>query len=109
MKSKIVVLAFGIIVTAFFLSFQSCKKINLSTQLGDDLIPPVDNIHTFDTTMTVEAYNDLFTLFNDTLRLSRDEEHYLGKITIDPLFGETDARLFLERRSVSLNSVKRSL
>ena len=96
MKSKIVVLSFGIVVTAFFLSFQSCRKINLSTQLGQDLIPPVDNITTFDTTLSVEAYNDLFTLLNDTLRLFSNEEHYLGKITNDPLFGETDARLFLE-------------
>ena len=34
--------------------------------LGGDLIPAVDNINTFDTTLTVEAFNDLFHLATDS-------------------------------------------
>lgn len=97
MKSSIVVSAIGVIITAFFL-FSSCRKINESTSLGDDLIPPIDNVNTFDTTLTVEAYNELFTLLNDTLRLSRNEVHYLGVINNDPLFGKTDARIFVQMK-----------
>ena len=101
MKTRIVLLSIGFIFTVVFLFFTSCRKINESTELGQDLIPPIDNINTFDTSISVEAYNDLFTISNDTLRLLRNEEHFLGKITKDPLFGdplfgETDARLFLE-------------
>lgn len=33
--------------------FFSCTKINEATELGDDLIPAVDNVNTFDTTLTV--------------------------------------------------------
>ena len=34
--------------------------------LVEDLIPAVDNINTFDTTITVEAYNDTFHIATDT-------------------------------------------
>ena len=100
MKSKIVVLSFGVFVTTVFLLFQSCRKINLATQLGQDVIPIVDNINTFDTILSVETYNELFTLLNDTVYLLNNDEHFLGKISNDPLFGNTDARLFLQLKPV---------
>ena len=98
MKIRLNVLTFGVIFSAIFLLFSACKKINESTELGQDIIPLVDNINTFDTTLTVEAYNNLL---NDTIRLSRNEEHFLGKINNDPLFGKTDAKLFLELKPTS--------
>lgn len=64
--------------------------------MGADLIPAVDNIHTFDTTITVEAYNDTFGLANDSQYLGRSEEMFLGKINNDPFFGKTDAQMFFE-------------
>ena len=76
--------------------FTACKKINESTTLGGDLIPPVDNITTFDTTLTVYAYNDTFGLANDSQYLNAGEEQFLGLINSDPIFGKTDARMFLE-------------
>jgi hypothetical protein len=95
-KNRYLILTAGpiLFITFFFLS--SCKKINEPTELGNDLIPAVDNVTTFDTTLSVETYNDLFTILNDSTRSSTANEHFLGEITNDPLFGKTEASLFLE-------------
>ncbi len=95
-KHLYLALTLGAIFTSFLIVFSSCRKINQATELGGGLIPPVDNINTFDTVITVEAYNDTFGLANDSLRLPPSNEHFLGLINSDPLFGKTDARLFLE-------------
>jgi Domain of unknown function (DUF4270) len=101
-KNSKLLLTFGIIITGIFILFNSCKKINEATELGSDLIPPVDNINTFDTTISVEAYNDLFTLGGtDVLKEDSTRSHYsdvqfLGKITSDPLFGKTEAEMYFE-------------
>ena len=79
-----------------FLIFSSCKRINESTSLGDDVIPGVDGVTTFDTTLEVEAYNGLFTGITDSLGIGRNDLHLLGNIQNDPLFGKTNAKLFLE-------------
>src|SRR5690348_18347323 len=95
-KHRYFALTLGVLLTGLIFSTSSCRKINEATELGGDLIPAVDNINTFDTTISVEATNGIFDLLHDSLRLSRNEEHWLGKITNDPIFGATDARLFLE-------------
>jgi len=95
-KKSSIVLSLTAIVVAFALLFSSCKKINEATELGGDLIPLVDNITTFDTLLTVQAFNDTFGLANDSQYLSKNEEFFLGKINSDPFFGQTDARIFLE-------------
>ena len=64
--------------------------------MGAGLIPPVDNINTFDTSITIQAFNDTFGLANDSQYLSRNEEFFLGRINNDPFFGKTDAKLFLQ-------------
>lgn len=75
--------------------------------MGSDLIPAVDNITTFDTTISVEAYNELFTLGGtDILKEDSTRSHYsdvqfLGKITNDPLFGRTNAEMYFELRPSS--------
>lgn len=74
----------------------SCTKINDATEAGGGLIPPVDNIHTFDTTITVDGYNDTFTSVTDSQFLARSEVFYLGRINNDPLFGKTDAQMFFQ-------------
>jgi hypothetical protein len=76
--------------------FSACRKINEPTELGDGLIPPVDNINTFDTTLTVLAFNDIISIIDDSVRLQPGDEHFLGRINNDPFFGKTDARLFLQ-------------
>ena len=78
------------------LIFGACRKINDATDIGQGLIPPVDNINTFDTTINVFAYNDTVKFIDDSIRYARTETQWLGLINADPLFGKTDARMFLE-------------
>ncbi len=96
MKNRKIVLSFIAIVATVAILFSACRKINEATDLGGGLVPPVDNITTFDTLVDVQAYNDTFGLVNDSQYLARSEEHFIGLINNDPFFGKTDARLFLE-------------
>ena len=96
MKHTYPAFTLGAIFTSITILLFSCKKINESTSLGGDLIPAVDNITTFDTTLTVEAYNDTFTSLTDTTFYNSSFTNYLGQINSDPFFGKTDAKLFLE-------------
>ncbi|HYC40228.1 MAG TPA: DUF4270 family protein [Chitinophagaceae bacterium] len=102
MKRKIV-LKIGLTFFAFLVIISSCRRINEATELGDDLIPPIDNITTFDTSLTVLAFNDTFSLAMDSQRLRRNEVHFLGRINSDPFFGGTDARLFLQLKPLQAN------
>ncbi len=96
MKNRHLFLSFVAIVAMVAIVFSACKKINESTELGGGLIPPIDNINTFDTSLTVQAFNDTFGLANDTVFLSKNQEFFLGKINSDPFFGKTDARMFFQ-------------
>ena len=69
-----------------------CTKIDTTT-LGENLIPAVDNLHTFDTTYSVIAVNYDSTQC-DTMQ--RADLQALGIITNDPLFGATKANLYAE-------------
>src|SRR5665647_408771 len=76
----------------FFFSF-GCTKID-TTNVGQGLIPVVDNIHTFDTTLTVIANNYDDASICDSVY--RSDLHVLGIIANDPLFGKTSANVYLE-------------
>jgi hypothetical protein len=95
-KNRQLLLLLGVTIASSIIVFSSCRKINDATTLGADLIPVVDNINTFDTSISVQTFNGLFDLLSDSQRLERSEEFFLGKINNDPLFGGTDARMFLE-------------
>ena len=69
-----------------------CTKID-TTSLGQNLVPTVDNIHTFDTTFSVIAVNYDSTEC-DTIH--RANLQGLGIISTDPLFGSTNANVYLE-------------
>ena len=71
---------------------QSCTRIS-STDIGSGLIPAVDGVNTFDTTFSVitDSYDDL-----DTVRVYKSDNHVLGAITNDPLFGKTTGKLFFQ-------------
>ncbi|MBX2932069.1 MAG: DUF4270 domain-containing protein [Chitinophagaceae bacterium] len=73
---------------AFIICFAivSCTKISV-TEIGSELIPPIDGVHTFDTTIDVETYNILL----DSFRISKSQEMVLGTISNDPLMGGTKA------------------
>lgn len=96
MKNRQLLSLLGVTIASSIIVFSSCRKINDATTLGGDLIPVVDNITTFDTSLSVQTFNGLFDNISDSQRLERSEEFFLGKINNDPLFGGTDARMFLE-------------
>ena len=81
---------------SLLLVISSCRKINEATDLGDEIIPGVDGVHTFDTILTVETYDTIFHPLKDSVRVGRGNDHILGNITNDPFFGKTNARIFLE-------------
>lgn len=88
MNFKFLLVATGILSAVVY---TGCTKIT-PTDIGTDLLPVVDNVHTFDTSLRVYADN---YLFNDTTRLGFTGEHALGIIEDDPEFGKTDAQVYL--------------
>lgn len=90
-KSQFAIAVSGIVMLLIF--GWGCTKID-STNLGQGLIPTVDNIHTFDTSLNIIAKN--FDNPADSISVSRAALHALGIITNDPLFGKTTANLYLE-------------
>lgn len=74
----------------------SCTKISV-TEIGSELIPPVDGVHTFDTTLEVETYNILL----DSFRISKYQDMVLGSITNDPVMGSTKAIINTEFKPAS--------
>ncbi|HZI53639.1 MAG TPA: DUF4270 family protein [Chitinophagaceae bacterium] len=101
MKHKHLALTLGALIIGTLISLISCRKINEATTLGGGLIPIVDNIYTFDTTLDVETFNDTFTLDTDPTLYSSNFTHFLGQINDDPFFGKTDAKLYLELKPQS--------
>jgi hypothetical protein len=72
--------------------FMGCTKVP-STELGAGLIPIIDGVITKDTILDVitDTYLD-----NDSLRVYKNDNHVLGAITNDPLFGTTAASMYFE-------------
>ena len=85
------ILVFVLAALTGFSVFISCTKLD-TTDLGGDLIPIVDNIHTFETILDVETNN---FPYGDTTRLSNSFLHALGIIGDDPEFGRTQANMYL--------------
>ncbi|MEO6314129.1 MAG: DUF4270 family protein [Chitinophagaceae bacterium] len=81
-----------VIVLASLIFIQySCAKID-TTVLGSDLIPVVDNVNTFDTTLDVITNNDYMP---DTTAITYNEDNAAGMIN-DPSFGITKADIYTE-------------
>jgi len=83
-----------VLVSIFFtlsLFLIACTKIDTTT-LGADLIPAVDNIHTFEMILDVESNN---ILFNDSTRVLSTDELPIG-YTNDPEFGQTKSDLYFD-------------
>ena len=90
-KSQYKTAVTGILILFFF--GLGCTKID-TTSLGQDLIPAVDNIHTFDTSLNIIAKN--FDDFSTCDSVQRGDLHALGIISNDPYFGKTNANIYLE-------------
>jgi hypothetical protein len=80
-------------VFGFFLlcSVFACNKPDI-TDLGNDLIPAVDNVNTFLAVLDVKTDNKLLA---DTTRMLVGEAHAIGVINNDPEFGKTVATSYL--------------
>jgi hypothetical protein len=72
----------------------SCTKFDTTTQ-GADLVT-VDNVNTFQREFDVIAKQGVFNNTNDSTILAKTENHVVGNITTDPLFGKTDARIYVQ-------------
>jgi hypothetical protein len=77
-------------LSGLFLSILSCTRID-TTELGDELIPVVDNVNTF--ALTLEVTSDNFLLV-DTLPVISSDDLPVGEIYDDPEFGRTVSNLF---------------
>ncbi|MBP6431702.1 MAG: DUF4270 family protein [Ferruginibacter sp.] len=69
-----------------------CTKLDTTT-LGGDLIPIVDNVNTFADTLDITATQGIFA---DTTRTNLLNDHVLGTISNDPLFGTTKADIYVQ-------------
>ena len=94
MKRKSLVIA-SLVLFFSSLIFNSCKKVNESTELGGDLIPPIDNINTFEVALETETNNSLLT---DTTLLLYGDRVAVGNMT-DPEFGKTEAATYFTMSS----------
>jgi Domain of unknown function (DUF4270) len=79
-------------VSAIIFFGWSCTKLD-TTNLGGDLIPIVDNVNTFADTLDITTTQSIFA---DTTRTNLLNDHILGTISNDPLFGTTKADIYLQ-------------
>jgi hypothetical protein len=77
------------VLTGLFI-YTACTKVD-TTDIGNDLIPTVDNVNTFDTVLDVITDNFIYP---DSTLLGRTELHSIGSIANDPEFGETEAAAY---------------
>jgi hypothetical protein len=83
---------------SLLLLISSCKKINEATDIGGDVIPVADGVNTFDTSLKVEIYDSIFDPEKDSVRVTYTDDHILGNIIMDPIFGKTNAKMFFQVR-----------
>lgn len=83
------------------LLFSSCTRID-TTDIGNGVIPVVDNVHTFEMVRDVMTDNKIFT--NDDTRMLTGEEHGIGIIENDIEFGKTTATSYISLSPTVFNS-----
>lgn len=78
------------LITLFIavLFFTGCRKINSATEIGNGVIPAIDNITTFETFLEAETDNFLLT---DSTEVFYTDRIALGHIGNDQSFGELHA------------------
>jgi len=75
----------------------SCKKLNEASEIGGGVIPGVDGVNTFDTSLTsLQTFNHIFEATKDSAIVGLGNDQILGNISNDPLFGKTNAKMFLQ-------------
>lgn len=89
MKKNSLAFVLPAVFVLFLFGFVSCKKINEATELGGDLIPGVDNVHTFEVSLNALTNN---LLFNDTTKVQSSDLVAAGDLN-DPEFGQTHGNI----------------
>ena len=75
----------------------SCKKLNEASEIGGDVIPGADGVNTYDTSLTsLQTFNHIFEATKDSASVGLVNDQILGNISNDPLFGKTNAKMFLQ-------------
>lgn len=87
------------LVIAFFFSFFGCTKIE-TTNIGSGLIPPIDGVTTLDTTLDVYTNNYIDNI-SELTKVYKQDDHVIGIINNDPLFGKTSAKAYFELKPTS--------
>jgi len=87
------IIAVAIVLLSGTVMTLSCNKLD-TTNLGGDLIPAVDNVTTFADTLPITTTQGYFN--NDTTEVVRTDDHIIGRISNDPLFGTTNAAAYFE-------------
>ncbi len=80
-------------ITLLSLLALNCTKLD-TTDIGSDLLPAVDNVHTFETFLDINSTQGIFT--DDSTKVSRGDDFALGYIGFDPLFGKTTANIYMQ-------------
>lgn len=87
------ILSIAITALLFSLIFFGCSKLD-TTDIGSDVLPAVDNVTTFETLLTINTTQGIFNL--DSTKVNGSDDHVVGKISNDPLFGTTAATIFAQ-------------
>lgn len=90
-KQSLILLSF--VTLSFLFLFSSCKKINEPTEIGDELIPPIDNINTFETFFSTLT-NNVAHITDDSTIMGNSDLAAIGSISNDPEFGQTNASAY---------------
>jgi Domain of unknown function (DUF4270) len=86
------ILPLAALASLLFIIGVGCTKLDTTT-LGTDVLT-VDNVNTFSETFPVITQQGIFT--NDSTLVRKNENHVLGLVTFDPLFGKTEAAIYVQ-------------
>ncbi len=96
MASNNIVRNISVLLLTSFL-FAACTRIG-TTELGLGLLPSIDSFNTKDTVLDVETET---ADRPDTLRIYGSDDHIIGTISNDPVFGSTTASMFFQLKPTS--------
>lgn len=87
------------IAIAILFSVFACTKIE-TIPFGGGLIPPIDGVVTLDTALQVIT-NNFIDSTGSFLRVYKSDDHVIGVINNDPVFGKTTAEAYFELKPTS--------
>ena len=92
MQKRILPLAITAITLISLIGW-NCTKLD-TTDIGSDLLPAVDNVHTFADTLLINSTQQNY--FSDSTYIGKYDDYAVGSINNDPLFGTTTANIYMQ-------------